>query len=129
MSRIVPFYALAQHFSMCRPGILRRHRLCQPAGFIRLRSTLPAFELGIDEIDKLIDKEVEPLCDVIETFLKNPEPITWTPPSYATPSNHEFIMNLRIPSYLNGSPSLLFHDLAVCDSNEIEEIFGQRRHV
>jgi hypothetical protein len=72
---------------------------------------------------EVIDKELESLRGVVETFLKNPEPPTWVPPDYVTPSNREFLTNLRIPCYRNGNPSLLFHDLDVCDGNEIEKIF------
>ena len=123
--------------SLCT-HLLRRYRSWPPSTFwnftgdIRLRFfgtaiglggiTQPEFELGIDEIDKLIDKEGESLSDEIEAFLKSPEPPRWIPPNCATPSNREFLRNLRIPSYLNGSPSLLFHNLDVCDGNQIEEI-------
>jgi hypothetical protein len=75
-------------------------------------------------MDEKIDMELESLRGVIETFLKNPEPSIWVPPDYVTPNNREFLTNLRIPSYTNGNPSLLFHDLDVCDDNEIEKIFG-----
>jgi hypothetical protein len=81
--------------------------------------------VDIEVIDKRIDKELESLRGVVETFLKNPEPSIWVPPDYVTPNNREFLTNLRIPSYGNGNPSLLFHDLEVCDDNEIEKIFGR----
>jgi hypothetical protein len=79
----------------------------------------------IKVIDKKIDKELKSLHGVLKTFLKNPEPPTWVPPNYVTPSNREFLTSLRIPCYDNGNPSLLFHDLDVCDDNEIEKIFGR----
>ena len=144
-AQVGPFYALLAHSAISlRTPTLRRCRSWPPATFqnftgdIWLRSfgtagpwstTQPDSELGIDQIDKLIGKESKSLSDVIEAFLRSPEPPSWIPPSYATPSNQEFLRNLRIPAYLNGCPSLLFHDLNVCDSNEIEGIFGQRRHV
>ncbi|KAF8224450.1 hypothetical protein L208DRAFT_1461528 [Tricholoma matsutake] len=78
----------------------------------------------IEAIDKEIKKELKLLCEVIETFLKNPEPPTWVPPNYVMPSNHKYLTNLRIPSYRNGNPSLLLHNLDVCGGNEIEELFG-----
>jgi hypothetical protein len=80
--------------------------------------------VDIEVIDKRIDKELKSLRGVVETFLKNPEPSTWVPPDYVTPNNREFLTKLRIPSYGNGNPSLLFHDLDVCDGKEIEKIFG-----
>ncbi|KAF8223312.1 hypothetical protein L208DRAFT_1426082 [Tricholoma matsutake] len=83
----------------------------------------------IEAIDKEIEKELKSLCEVIETFLKNPEPSTWVPPNYVTPSNREYLTNLRIPSYRNGQPSLLLHNLDVCDGNEIEEMFGHGEHL
>ena len=135
MPWIGPFYALSRHSTISiRPTILLgRYLSWRPATLtdnIHLRSFGTAIgsresELGIDEIDKLINRESSSLCDVIEGFMKNPEPPIWIPPR----SNYEFLSNLRIPSYLNSSPNLLFHDLAVCNSDEIEEIFGQRRHV
>jgi hypothetical protein len=134
MPRIGLFYALARHsaISMRPPILLRCYLSCRPAPLTgnHLRSFGTAIgsrvsELGIDEVDRLINKESSLLCDMVEAFIKSPEPPDWIPPI----SNHEFLRNLRIPSYLNNSPNLLFHDLAVCNSDEIEEIFGQRRHV
>ncbi|KIM71364.1 hypothetical protein PILCRDRAFT_93899, partial [Piloderma croceum F 1598] len=84
-------------------------------------TTEPTFDIEV--IDKEIEKELKSLRGVVETFLKSPEPPTWVPPDYVTPSNREFLTNLRIPCYRNGNPSLLFHDLDVCDDNEIEKIF------
>jgi hypothetical protein len=65
---------------------------------------------------------------MVETFLKNPEPPTWNPPDYVTPTEREFLTNLRIPSYIYGNPSLLFHNLDLCDAKEIEMIFGSSAH-
>jgi hypothetical protein len=65
---------------------------------------------------------------MVETFLKNPEPPTWIPPDYVTSSDRDFLTSLRIPSYRNGNPSLLFHNLDVCDDKEIEMIFGPGAH-
>jgi hypothetical protein len=81
--------------------------------------------VDIEVIDRRIDKELESLRGVVETFLKNPEPSIWVPPDYVAPNNREFLTSLRIPSYGNGNPSLLFHDLDVCDGDEIEKIFGR----
>jgi hypothetical protein len=66
---------------------------------------------------------------MITTFLKNPEPPTWVPPDYVTLSNRKFLESLEIPCYDNGNPSLLFHDLHVCDNDEIKEIFGSHEHL
>ena len=83
-------------------------------------------EHSLEVIDAQIIQE---LNSVIMSFLKNPEPFTWVPPAYVTPSNREFLTNLRIPCYDNGNPSLLFHNLDVCDKDEIEELFGRYGHV
>ncbi|KAM6498788.1 hypothetical protein JOM56_006736 [Amanita muscaria] len=86
--------------------------------------TPPENTLGIKEIDQRIEGELKSLRVEVETFLKSPEPPTWVPPDYATPSNREFLASLQIPSYRNGNPSLLFHDLDVCDGDETKKIFG-----
>jgi hypothetical protein len=86
--------------------------------------TLKEHTLDIEVINKEIDKELKLLHRVVKTFLKNPESSTWVPPDYVMPSNHKFLTSLRIPSYGNGNPSLLFHDLNMCDGSEIEGIFG-----
>lgn len=41
----------------------------------------------------------------------------------------EFLTGLRIPSYRNGNPCLLFHNLDVYDDKEIEMIFGGGAHL
>jgi hypothetical protein len=84
--------------------------------------------LDIEIIDKKIKEELDSLRGMVETFLKNPEPPTWNPPDSVTPSEREFLTNLRIPCYRFGIPSLLFHNLDVCDSKEIETIFGSSAH-
>jgi hypothetical protein len=88
----------------------------------------PEFELDIEAIDEKINKELESLRGMVETFLNNPEPRTWEPPNFATPSNWKFLSDLRIPCYRNGKPSLLFHNLDMCNdkeiAREIELIFG-----
>jgi hypothetical protein len=84
--------------------------------------------LGVEVIDKIIKEELDSLRGMVETFLKNPEPRTWIPPDSVTLSDRDFLTSLRIPSYHNGNPSLLFHNLDVCDDKEIEMIFGSRAH-
>jgi hypothetical protein len=84
--------------------------------------------LGIEEIDKRINKELDSLRGTVESFLENPEPPTWIPPDFTAPSDREFLINLRIPSYRNGNPSLLFHNLDVCNDEEIKRIFGGDEH-
>jgi hypothetical protein len=93
----------------------------------KLTSTGSTF--GIEVIDQRIENELESLRVVVETFLRSPEPPTWDPPVYATPTNREFLASLRLPTYRNGNPSLLFHDLDVCDGDEIKEIFGKSQHM
>jgi hypothetical protein len=92
---------------------------------VKRKITPKEHSLDIEVIDAQIDEELNSLRGVIMTFLKNPEPPTWVPPNYVTPSNREFLTSLRIPCYDNGNPSLLFHDLDVCDYDEIEKIFGR----
>jgi hypothetical protein len=87
----------------------------------------PESLLHIEAIDKKINEELDSLRGVIEIFLKNPEPRTWIPPDSVTPSDWEFLTNLRIPS-LWGNPSLLLHNLDVCDDREIKTIFGSKEH-
>jgi hypothetical protein len=86
---------------------------------------MPTLTLDIGVINEQINKELNSLRGVIMAFLKNPEPSTWVPPDYVTPSHREFLTSLRIPCYDNGNPSLLFHDLDVCNDHQVEEIFGR----
>ena len=85
--------------------------------------TPPQAEFDIDTINVKINKELEWLHNTIETFLKNPEPPAWIPPNNASSADCEFLNTLRIPAYANGKPSLLFHNLDVCDHEEVEKIF------
>jgi hypothetical protein len=96
---------------------------------VKRKITPKKHSLDIEVIDAQIDEELNSLRGVIMTFLENPEPPTWVPPNYVTPSNREFLTSLRIPCYDNGNPSLLFHDLDVCDDDEIKGIFGRRGHL
>jgi hypothetical protein len=82
----------------------------------------------IEAVDEKTNKELDLLRGMVETFLKNPEPRTWIPPDSATLNKWEFLTKLRIPSYGNGNPSLLFHNLDVCDEKEIKIIFGPGAH-
>jgi len=91
-------------------------------------TTPPDVTLGIKVIDEIINEELDSLRGIVETFLKDPEPRTWIPPDYVTSSDRDFLTNLRIPSYRNGNPSLLFHNLDVCDDEEIKMIFGPGAH-
>jgi hypothetical protein len=83
----------------------------------------------IEAIDQLIKKERESLRDVVAAFLKSPGPPLWAPPDHATPSDREFLATLQIPSYSDGRPSLLFHNLHVRDDDEIKKIFGTNNPV
>jgi hypothetical protein len=96
--------------------------------FVRQRNSRPPESmLHIEAVDEKINEELDSLRGVIEIFLKNPEPRTWIPPDSVTPSDWEFLTNLRIPS-LWGNPSLLLHNLDVCDDREIKTIFGSKEH-
>jgi hypothetical protein len=83
--------------------------------------------LEIEALD--IQRTLDIIRPRIETFLTNPELPDWVPPS-TNPSDFEFLKNLRIPAYLNGSPSLLYHDLHSChDDDIVEKIFGRPNHM
>jgi hypothetical protein len=117
---------------------LRSGASCFPSyvdlrSFLRLAATVPIQPplriLEIEEIDPLVKKELKSLRDVVAAFLKSPDPPLWAPPDYAAPSDREFLANLQIPSYADGRPSLLFHDLHSRDDDEIKKIFGTNDHV
>ena len=79
------------------------------------------------ELDVLLP-EIQKMLDVIhpeiEIFLENPELPEWVPQS-TIPNVSEYLQNLRIPAYQDGSPSLLFHNLS---SQTANEIFDQTRN-
>jgi hypothetical protein len=105
------------------------HVIVVPPGSKKRTITLTESKtFDIEVIYGKIDEELDSLRGIVETFIKNPEQRTWVPPDFATPSNRQFLTNLRIPSYHNGDPSLLFHDLDVYDDDEIEMIFGPSVH-
>ena len=81
--------------------------------------TPPDLELNIEIIDEMINDELGNIRGMVETFLNDPEPPVWIPPESATASHQEFLKSLQIPSYLNGDPNPLFHNLDVCDNDEI----------
>ncbi|KAK2464549.1 hypothetical protein APHAL10511_003407 [Amanita phalloides] len=91
--------------------------------------TPPELFLDINVINRQIHAELMSLQSVVEAFLKNPELPTWVPPENATPSVHTFITGLRIPTYRNRKPSLLFHNLNTCNATEIKKIFGAVTHM
>jgi hypothetical protein len=120
---------ISDHWPAATPPKRRHLQIIVELPDSKKRNITPTgLTLGIEEIDKEINKELDSLRGMVETFLKNPEPPTWIPPNSATPSNREFLTNLRIPSYHNGNPSLLFHNFDVCNDKEIEEIFGPGAH-
>ena len=90
--------------------------------------TPPEVALGIEIIDEKINEELKSLRVMVEMFLKSPEPPTWIPPDDVTSSDRDFLTNLRLPTYRNGNPSLLFHNLDVYDDKEIKMIFGPGQH-
>ncbi|KIM47458.1 hypothetical protein M413DRAFT_200359 [Hebeloma cylindrosporum] len=94
------------------------------AGKQKINTTPQEHAVDIEVIDKRIHKELESLGGVVEAFLRNPEPPVWVPPDYVTADNREFLTNLQLPSYGNGKPSLLFHNLDKCDRIEIEKMLG-----
>jgi hypothetical protein len=104
------------------------HFIVEPPVSNKRNIILPDAALDIETIDEKIHDELEKIRGKVETFLKNPEPPVWIPPNSATASNQEFLKNLQIPSYSTGNPSLLFHNLDVCDNKEIEMIFGPGAH-
>ncbi len=80
--------------------------------------------VNIDDIDDVIREELKLLQPVVEAFLGNPELPFWVPPQHTMPDIQKFIMELRVPTYPNGKPSLLLHDLDKCDGKKIQEAFG-----
>jgi hypothetical protein len=68
------------------------------------------------------------LREAVERFLKNPELPIWVPPDHVPSNAREFLLGLRIPTYRNGNPSLLFHDLDnldAFDGQEMDKLFGR----
>jgi hypothetical protein len=88
----------------------------------------PGEALPIEQIDANIMKIREDIRLQIEAFLQQPNPPAWIPPPTVDPNHHEFLRNLCIPTYEDGSPSLLFHELAYADKSKVKEIFGDGRH-
>jgi hypothetical protein len=76
--------------------------------------------LPIETIKDYISKERNSIAKIINAFLKDPEPSIWIPPEYA--SNREYLASLRLPTYPNGSPSLLLHNLDACDPVQVERL-------
>jgi hypothetical protein len=79
-------------------------------------------------LEPLIKKTLGIIRPRIETFLENPELPDWVPPLFTNPSVSEFLRNLRIPTYRNGSPSLLYHNLH-SHHDVVEKIFGPGNHM
>jgi hypothetical protein len=90
--------------------------------------THPEVQLDIEAIDGKINEELNLIRGSVKAFLKIPEPRTWEPPNFVSPDNQKFLTDLRIPCYHNGNPSLLFHNLDVCNDKEIEMVFGCSQH-
>ena len=88
---------------------------------------MPNFDISV--IEERIEKESQSLRVVVEEFITNPEPPIWAPPNNATPSDREFFTDLQIPTYRNGEPSLLLHDLNACNVDEITKHFGSSQHL
>ena len=65
-------------------------------------TTPPELRPDFEAIDGKINKELDVIRGMIKAFLKNPEPRIWEPPKFASPSNQDFITDLRIPCYHNG---------------------------
>jgi hypothetical protein len=72
---------------------------------------------------------MEEICPRIEMFLRNPNPPAWTSPkTIVDPDHRKFLNDLQIPTYENGNPSLLLHNLNKADRLKVEDIFGDGRH-
>lgn len=85
--------------------------------------TPPALALGYTTIVEKIQTGLEALRPVIETFVKNPEPVIWLPPEHIEAGIREYLTNLKIPVYPhNNAPSLLFHRLHLVNPEDIREI-------
>jgi hypothetical protein len=89
----------------------------------------PLRALEIDAINQLVSEELNFLREEVEDFLKSPNPPIWVPPESATPSDCEFYARLKIPTYRKRNPSLLFHDLHLCDIEKIKKMYEPGRHM
>ena len=101
--------------------------------FLRLAVTVPIKQLSrsleIDAVNQLVSEELNSLREEVEDFLKSPNPPVWVSPASATPSDCEFFAHLKLPTYRRGNPSLLFHDLHLCDVEKIKEMYEPGRHM
>jgi hypothetical protein len=89
----------------------------------------PGEALPIEQINAKIMEIREDIRLRIEAFLQQPNPPAWIPPPTVVDPNHrKFLLDLCIPTYEDGSPSLLFHELAYADKSKVKEIFGDGRH-
>jgi len=106
------------------------HVIVVPPSSKKSNITPTELTLDIEAIDEKISKELDSgmLRGMVEIFLKDPEPRPWIPPDSVMPGNQKFLTNLQIPSYRNNNPSLLLHNLDVCNDKEIEMIFGPGTH-
>jgi hypothetical protein len=78
--------------------------------------------LPIEVINNLISKERKSLREMIVQFLKDPELPIWDPPEYA--SDREYLASLQLPTYPDGGPCLLLHNLNECDPDEVKVFRG-----
>jgi hypothetical protein len=62
-------------------------------------------------------------------FLQNPNPPAWVPPAAVVdPDHRKLLTDLCIPTYEDGSPSLLLHYLASADKSRVKDIFGDGKN-
>jgi len=94
--------------------VVKRPQRLFPSGITRDKTRKVTLSLEVLELDVLqpeIQKTLDIIRPEIEIFLRSPELPEWVPPS-TNLNVSEFLRNLRIPAYQNGSPSLLFHNLS-----------------
>jgi hypothetical protein len=85
--------------------------------------------LQIDAVQSEINGVLTSISPQIRSFLQNPELLKWQPPSSITDAlTLEFLQKLQIPTYRDGRPSLLFHNLHLGNGLS-EEICGANSHL
>jgi hypothetical protein len=88
-------------------------------------SNVSEVQTSLAQIEEKIEKISDKIRPRIEKFLQQPNPPAWIPPSAIVDANHRtFLTNLRIPTYEDGRPSLLLHELADADESKAQDIFN-----
>ena len=85
----------------------------------------PGQRVPLETLNEKLQTALSEIRPRIEKFLRNPDPPTWTPPATVIdPDHRKFLSDLNLPTYRNGNPSLLFHNLANAYEFKVNRIFG-----